>query len=121
MSLISFPNLATRYPRLNQLWIASLLLFPILLWILPADLFDQTGVEICPSKLFFNIECFGCGMTRATMHLHHFEWQDAIYYNIGIVGIYPMLVVLWFIWLRKAWKRQLEFKNKNADNSDSIK
>jgi hypothetical protein len=113
MALISFNNPAFKYKWFNQLWITALLIFPIALWLLPADMFDHTGVEICPSKFFFDFECLGCGMTRATMHLHHFEWQDAIYYNYGIVVIYPLLVIVWAIWLRKAWKRQVAFQKES--------
>lgn len=45
-------------------------------------------------------------MTRAVVHLHHLEWQDAIYYNSGVVVIYPALVLIWAIWLFKAIKRE---------------
>jgi hypothetical protein len=107
---LSMVNPTSKYKWFNLTWIAALLIFPIILWLLPSDILDQTGVEICPSKLFFNFECLGCGMTRATMHLHHFEWQDAIYYNYGIVVIYPLLVIMWAIWLRKAWKRHVAFQ-----------
>jgi hypothetical protein len=110
MPLIKFINPATRYKWFNTLWIIMLLIFPILLWMLPSDMFDNTGVELCPSKAFFDVECPGCGLTRATMHLHHFEWQDALYYNYAIVVIYPALVILWFWWLHKARLRHRRFR-----------
>lgn len=86
-------------------WLVLLLLTPLVLWLLPGDFFDNTGIEICPSKAFFNVECFGCGMTRAVMHLHHFQFEDAIFYNYGVVAIYPGLVVVWFIWVRNVATR----------------
>ncbi|MCF8245192.1 MAG: DUF2752 domain-containing protein [Saprospiraceae bacterium] len=89
----------------DKIWLALLLLEPIVLWLLPSDFFDNTGIEICPSKLFFNFECLGCGMTRAVMHFHHFEFSDAIFFNYGVVAIYPALVVVWFIWVKKAATR----------------
>ena len=89
----------------DKIWLALLLLEPIVLWLLPGDFFDNTGIEICPSKAIFNIECLGCGMTRAVMHMHHFEFSDAIFYNYGVVAIYPALVVVWFIWVKKAATR----------------
>lgn len=105
MALLSFYNPASRYKWVNLSWMAALLAFPIILWLMPANFFDDTGVDICPSKLFFDVECFGCGMTRATMHMHHFEWQEAVYYNTGIMAVYPALVIVWALWLTKAWKR----------------
>ena len=82
-----------------------LLLTPIILWIMPSGFFDNTGIEVCPSKLFFDIECLGCGMTRAVMHMHHLEIEEAIYYNIGVVAVFPALVVVWAMWVMKAGRR----------------
>jgi len=88
---------------LNGLWLVSLIAFPIVLWILPADYFDTGGVELCPSQVFFNFECFGCGMTRAVMHFHHWQFIDAIYFNSLVVIVYPLLVLIYFIWLKSAF------------------
>ena len=89
-------------------WLAALTIFPVLLWLLPATFFDRTGLELCPSKYFFDIECFGCGITRAVMHLHHFDWREAVYYNNLVVVVYPALVVTWFIWWRAARRKVLD-------------
>lgn len=86
-------------------WMVMLLLTPFVLWMLPGDFFDESETIICPSRLFFNIECLGCGMTRAIMHMHHFEFSDALYYNYGSVLVYPGLIIVWFIWLFKVAKR----------------
>jgi hypothetical protein len=109
MALINFTNPATKYKWFNVLWMIGLLAFPLVLWLMPSTFFDNTGFELCPSKAIFNFECFGCGMTRAVMHMHHFEWQDAIFYNYGVVAIYPALVIVWMIWLNKARKRHQRF------------
>lgn len=85
-------------------WLILLLLTPIVLWILPADFFDE-GQSICLSKVLFDVECLGCGMTRAVMHMHHLEIEEAIYYNNGVVVIFPALVVVWAIWVVKAARR----------------
>jgi hypothetical protein len=114
MPLIKFINPASRYKWFNVLWMLALLAFPLVLWILPVDSIDNTGFELCPSKALFNVECFGCGLTRATMYMHHFEWQQAIYHNYGIVLVYPVLAFLWFWWLRKALFRHQRFiRSKN--------
>lgn len=91
---------------LNWVWLVALCIFPFALWYLPADFFDsEDGPILCPSRLFFDIECLGCGMTRAVMHLHHFEWDEAIYFNMGVIAIYPGLILLWFIWTRNTARR----------------
>ena len=83
----------------HQLWLIALVLCPIVLWVLPADFFDNGNGIGCPSQVLLDIECLGCGMTRAVMHLHHFDLTEAIYYNLGVVVIYPFLVWLWYRWV----------------------
>lgn len=92
----------------------ALLLVPVVLWVLPGDFFDETGVEVCPSKLIFDIECLGCGMTRAVMHMHHLQFADAIYYNQGVVLVFPALVVIWCMWVYKSARRLGLVKAKTA-------
>ena len=89
---------------LRLFWLFSLLATPIVLWLLPADFFDS-GNSICPSYFLFKIECLGCGMSRAVMHLHHFNFDDAAYFNRGSFVIYPLLVIVWFIWVKKALQK----------------
>lgn len=113
MALITFINPATRYKWFNTLWMVAMVMFPILLWLLPSNIMDDTGVDICPSKLFLDIECLGCGMTRAVVHMHHAEWQDAIYYNNAVAVVYPALVGIWCLWMYKAWKRQQRFADRD--------
>ncbi len=102
--------------RGQQIWFAALLIFPFILWILPGDFFDNDGIVLCPSKLFFNIECYGCGITRSVMHMHHFQFDDAIFYNALGVIVYPGLIVTWTIWVWKAGKRLNIFPIKKKIN-----
>lgn len=44
-------------------------------------------------------------MTRAVMHFHHLEIEEAIYYNMGVVVIFPALVFVWFVWIRAAARK----------------
>lgn len=90
--------------QILHIWLGLLLIFPFVLWLLPATFFDN-GQSICPSKVFFDIECFGCGMTRAIMHLHHLEIDEAIWYNTAVLFFYPALVVIWGFWVYKAYQR----------------
>ena len=87
---------------LNWFWLFILVAAPIILWILPSTTFDGDKYPFCPSRIIFDMECLGCGMTRAVMHFHHFEFEDAIFYNYGVVLVYPLLVWVWVKWIRGA-------------------
>jgi hypothetical protein len=67
---------------------------PILLLVLPADFFDK-GESICLSKALLDMECYACGITRATMHFIHFEFVDAYYFNPLSFVIVPLLILIW--------------------------
>lgn len=90
-----------RIPKsVEYLWFGALVLAPIVLWILPSTFFDTLGKDVCLSKLLLDTECFACGMTRAIMHFHHFEFSDAVYYNVGVFVAYPVLVIIWLIFMK---------------------
>lgn len=84
------------------IWLLILLAFPIALWIMPSTSFDESEVILCPSRAFFGVECFGCGLTRGVMHMHHAEVDDAVYFNLGSPFVYPFLIGLWLVWVYKA-------------------
>jgi len=84
---------------------------PFVLWFLPSTLLDGDKFPFCPSRVIFNIECLGCGMTRAVMHFHHFEYEKAISYNMGVVLVYPLLIWVWFRWIREASRKSRLFLN----------
>ncbi len=71
-------------------------LIPLVLWLLPADFFDNSNWVLCIHKRLFGVECPGCGMTRAVMHLHHFDFEKAIDFNRAVLIVYPILGFLWF-------------------------
>jgi hypothetical protein len=108
--LIKKDAMFAKLERYEWVWLAALLLTPFVLWLLPADIFDEGKIILCPSRLFFDIECFGCGMTRAIMHMHHFEFADALYFNQASVIVYPGLIVTWFIWVSNSYKRYKALK-----------
>ena len=70
-----------------------LALIGIVLLFFPKDFFDN-GQSICLSVLFFDTECFGCGMTRAVMHLLHFDFEQAWQYNKLSVLVLPLIVII---------------------------
>ncbi|OAV45470.1 DUF2752 domain-containing protein [Lewinella sp. 4G2] len=89
---------------IHGLWLIALLLTPIVLWVLPVDFFNDTGVVTCPSVMLFDLECWGCGLTRAVMHFHHWEFGEALFYNFAVVFFYPFLVWLWQKWVRAEFR-----------------
>ena len=104
-----FKNKYVQWP-----WLILLLATPIVLWLLPSDFFDGEGVKLCMSQILFDAECWGCGMTRAVMHLHHFELADAMFYHVGVVVVYPLLIVVWFIWVKSAYHEIKKIKEKES-------
>jgi hypothetical protein len=102
-AVLSLPGKSNKV--VTWLWLIALISTPIILWLLPGDYFDNGSFIVCPSKRFFNFECLGCGMTRAVMHFHHFEFDDAVYFNKGSFVIYPALVIVWTVWVIKAVKK----------------
>lgn len=65
------------------------------LWILPANFFDQ-GKSISLFALF-GLEDFiySTGITRAIMHLMHFDFTGAAEYNKLSFIVLPLLFLLW--------------------------
>ena len=101
-------------PRgISWAWLVALLAFPIVLWLLPADQFDE-GESMCPSVLLFDTECPGCGSTRAVQHLHHAEVDEAIYYHSAAPFIYGFLVLLWCVWTYRTASRLGVFGKERA-------
>jgi hypothetical protein len=80
------------------------LLLPPVLLALPVDYFD-TGPSLCLSKLLAGIECFGCGMTRAIMHLIHLDLAGAAAFNKGCFIVFPVLGFLWTKWFLQDYTR----------------
>ncbi len=74
--------------------VVALFLFPLVLLLLPATFFDE-GQSICLSVLLADTTCHGCGMTRAIMHLLHFDLETALTFNKLSVIVLPLLVFVW--------------------------
>lgn len=67
---------------------------PFVLWLLPVDFFDK-GESICLSHLLAGVECYACGLTKATMHFVHFQFEEAWNFNKLSFIVVPMLFPLW--------------------------
>ena len=75
------PNFKTQFIKIYRFAILGIfILFPILLIVLPADYFDH-GQSISLFELFGAENYYSKGMTRAVMHLIHFDFQIAWSYN----------------------------------------
>lgn len=75
-----------------RIWVT--IITPFVLLLLPVTSFDN-GESVCLSKLLAGSECYACGMTKATMHFIHFDFQKAWDYNKLSFIVVPMLVPLW--------------------------
>jgi hypothetical protein len=82
----------------------TIILGPFLFLLLPINYFDF-GTSICPSKVFLDIECLGCGLTRGVMHLIHLDFQGAWQFNKLSFLIVPMGFLFWVNILGKVLKR----------------
>jgi len=80
--------------------IVLLIGIPVTLILLPADFFDE-GESICLSKVIFDVECYGCGLTRSIMHLIHFDFKTSWEWSkLGVIS-FPILFLLWLKYLLK--------------------
>lgn len=76
---------------------------------MPANFFD-TGQSICPSKRFLDMECLGCGSTRAIQHLIHLDFQKAWEYNKLSFFTFILIAYFWLSFVSRVIK-----KIKNSD------
>ncbi len=79
---------------IRTLYRVLIVFIPLLLFVLPADFFDH-GPTICVSKLITELDCPGCGITRATQHALHGEFEKSWNFNKLIVVVGPLLVWLY--------------------------
>jgi len=86
-------------------------LIPLILIILPVDYFD-TGESVCLSKFLLNVECYACGLTRACMHLIHFDIAGAYYYNTLSFVVLPIISIMWLVWVLKHIKMYKAYQKK---------
>ena len=86
--------------------ISGLLIIPIVLLVLPADYFDS-GESICISKFLLDLECYGCGITRAIQHLIHLDINVAMSFNKLAIVVLPLLIYQWAAALISLFKKPI--------------
>jgi hypothetical protein len=79
--------------NLLLLYVSGLVIAPFVLLLLPADFFDS-GESVCLSVQMFDMQCYGCGMTRAIQHLIHFDFNIAYHHNkLSFIVLFVLLIV----------------------------
>ncbi len=81
------------------LWLLFLLALPVYFWLIPINYFDGGAIGLCPSKWIFGTECYGCGTTRAMLHIHHGDWGRAWSLNRASFLTYSFFLFVWFAYL----------------------
>ncbi len=81
--------------KFYKIYFVLLILTPIILILLPSSFFDS-GDSVCISIMFFDKECYGCGMTRALQHLIHLDFTNAIAFNKLSIIVLPLLVLSYY-------------------------
>lgn len=79
--------------KMQTLYLIFLIVIPFIFIFLPKDFFNS-GESICLSIVFFNKECYGCGMTRAIQHLIHLDFNGAYQLNKLSFFVLPTLIYL---------------------------
>jgi hypothetical protein len=88
----------------TRVWVT--ILAPFVLFLLPSDFFDK-GESVCLSKMLAGMECYACGLTRATMHFIHFEFEQAWGFNKLSFIVVPLLFPLWLKAVFEAQGKQM--------------
>jgi len=84
--------------------IGGMVALPIVLLIFPPTYFDE-GQSTCLSVLLLDKTCPGCGLTRATQHLIHFDFSAAFRFNKLSFVVFPFLVYWYAKEFIKIWKK----------------
>jgi Protein of unknown function (DUF2752) len=78
-----------------------------------AAVWPQRFLELSPPCLWQRLglvhECWGCGMTRALVHLIRGHWHAAVNLNPLVILVAPLLACLYgrFVWLSWAQRGEL--------------
>ncbi|PQJ11981.1 hypothetical protein CJD36_009325 [Flavipsychrobacter stenotrophus] len=93
-----------------------LALFPLVLLLLPADTFDN-GKDFCLFTILSGYHCWGCGLTRACMHMIHLDFVTAEAYNIRVFIVLPMLCIMLLVEFVRTIMRYRKLMKKEKENT----
>lgn len=71
-----------------------MVLLLLLLYVIPIDYIE--GRSFCVFYTFLDIECCGCGLTRAFFNMSRLHIIEAIDYNWLILLFFPLIVYTYF-------------------------
>lgn len=81
-----------KYLKHNIIYVITLIFFLISIVLKSLNIVDITIP--CLFKTFFNLDCPGCGLTSACIHLINFEFKEAYDHNSIIFIIIPLSIIL---------------------------
>ncbi len=93
-----------------------LTVLPILVFVLPKTFFDS-GPPLCVYTIVSGVECPGCGLTRGTMRLSHFDFAGAWEMNKLTFVVVPLLGIWWIRQWIIVFKKVKTFSNKTSSNT----
>lgn len=88
-------NKKSIFSKIMTIIIIAGILFFLILYVMTII----TGSSLCPVKYFFNISCFGCGLTRGFICILHMDYLSAIKYNVLSIPLFIgiFLYLLFFV------------------------
>ncbi len=84
-----------------RLRLALYILAALALFCIPREWMQDEGESVCLSKRLFNMECYGCGLTRATLAIIHGDFAAAWALNSRAFIVVPLLA---FLYLKRVVK-----------------
>ena len=93
--------------KITKLLVTALI--PVVLYAIPMESICN-GNTICVFTNIFEVECWGCGITRAIFSALHFRFYDAWEYNPLFVVVLPLLL---FFWMRTVVRQLRTIKGDN--------
>jgi len=79
----------------NFILLSAYTILPYLLYFIPLDWLNKQQT-ICLIKNIFDVECFGCGITRAIVSGIQLDFIKAIEYNKMVIIVLPLFIYEWF-------------------------
>jgi hypothetical protein len=93
-----------------------LTVLPVLVFVLPKTFFDD-GPPLCIYTALAGTECPGCGLTRGTMRLSHFDFAGAWELNKLTFIVVPLLAIWWIKQWIVVFKKVKTSQQKTSANT----
>ena len=93
----------------NKLILLLILLFPVIVYLIPINYIEANPAP-CLYRILFNMECIGCGITRACINAIHFNFEKALEYNKLVVIVLPLCIICYINFLYKFFIKWGKYK-----------